>query len=239
MMSRFYVIIACFAFLFSCTEAEEKMYDGPDAIYFKSLNAITDTTLSVRDDTVYYTFAFYQGQSDRTIFLPVEILGFASNNDRHYKIQVTEYNDTRAGVHYDALDEVQLFHKGKTVDSLKVVFHNVDMDTIACKIGITIHTGGDFVEGTQDSLFVAVQVSNILEEPVWWEHWESCFGPYHRIKYEEWIKIWGTQDLDTSFAIQWYFYPKELTVLKELKRLFEEKEFYDEKGNRLTIPMPY
>lgn len=65
---------------------------------------------------------------------------------------------------------------------------------------------------------------------------ECCFGTYHPIKFREWIKMYGgTGDL-TGKRPDWWFAPLELTLVLELKDLFEREEFYDENNVRLTIP---
>ncbi len=229
------------AVLVGCSEAEELMFDSPNAIYFKKMYTDEVNNLSVIEDTVFYTFAFTPELQEREICIPVEIVGFPSSQERKYNIKVTECNGAKAGVHYESLNSEQVLGSGKTIDSLRVRFYKQDMDEQARKVEILIQPSVDFKEGIKDSLFVAIQVSNILEKPVWWDAWKTCFGEYHRIKYEEWMKIWGgkgTLPSNTSW-LSWYMYPKELTALIQLKRLFNEKEFYDENGNRLTIPCPY
>ena len=88
----------------------------------------------------------------------------------------------------------------------------------------------------KEKLFVAVQVSDILEKPDWWDNWIGCFGTFHPVKYREWMKLYGgTGDL-TGKRPDWWYAPLELTLILDLKRMFEENEFLDENGKRLLIP---
>lgn len=45
----------------------------------------------------------------------------------------------------------------------------------------------------------------------------------------------GTGDL-TGKRPDWWYAPLELTLILDLKRMFEENEFLDENGKRLLIP---
>lgn len=233
-----------FASMFACSEADKEMFKGPDSICFRIPQTSDDideyrkldSSLIFREDTVVYSFAFDMEATERTICIPVQIGGMAANHERKYMVEVEEYNGAQAGVHYEAINKEQILSAGKTTDSLRIKFFRRDMDKVARKIGLRIKTGGDFIEGTQERLFVAVQVSDILEKPSWWNDWSSCFGTYHPIKFREWIKMYGgTGDL-TGKRPDWWGAPLELTLVLELKDLFEREEFYEENNVRLTIP---
>ncbi|WP_455968258.1 DUF4843 domain-containing protein [Butyricimonas virosa] len=233
-----------FASMFACSEADKEMFKGPDSICFRFPQTSDDideyrkldSSLIFREDTVVYSFAFDMEATERVICIPVQIGGMATGHERTYMIEGEEYNGTQAGVHYEALRKEQVLGAEKTTDSLRVKFFRRDMDKVARKIGLRIKTGGDFVEGAQERLFLAIQVSDILEKPSWWDNWSDCFGTFHPIKYREWIKIYGgTGDL-TGKRPDWWVAPLELTLILELKELFEREEFYDENNVRLTIP---
>ena len=246
-MKRVYYILLLgiiFLSMFACSEAGKEMFEGPNSICFRFPTTSEDieeyrkldSSLIFREDTVVYSFAFDMEATEREICIPVQIAGFATEYDRKYKVTVEEYNGTQADVHYEAISEEQILGAGKTTDSLRVKFFRRDMDKVARKIGLRIKTGGDFVEGTQERLFFAVQVSDILEKPSWWDQWSDCFGTYHPIKYREWIKLYGgTGDL-TGKDADWWRASLELTLVLELQDLFEREEFYDENNIRLTIP---
>lgn len=246
MKSLNYIGIACMLFWMgsACSEADREMFEGPEAINFclpmtseeiENYREL-DSSLVFRDDTIVYSFAFDMVNTERVISIPVEVTGFAHNQDRKYRVKVTDYNGAQAGVHYDPIAEEQILAAGKVKDSLQIRFHRVDMDKQPRKIGLMIEAGGDFVEGVKERLFVAVQVSDILEKPEWWDDWEMCFGPYHPIKYREWIKLYGgTGDL-TGKHPNWWTTPLEIILILDLKRIFEEGDFRDENGNKLVIP---
>lgn len=228
----------------ACSEASRDMFGDVEAINFRipqtseeiSAYKLLDSSIIFREDTMVYSFAFDMVATEREICIPVEITGYAAHVDRKYQIEVVEYNGTKAGKHYDALPTEQVLPAGKVKDSLRVRFHRIDMEKQARKIGIRIKSGGDFAEGPQERLFVAVQVSDILEKPSWWDNWEGCFGTFHPIKYREWMKIYGgTGDL-TGKVADWWQASLELSLVLDLKSLFEKEVFLDENGNRLVIP---
>ncbi len=233
-------LLACCAFA-GCTEAEKTMFDAPDAISFRMPAADADKKLIIRDDTIVYTFA-YDPVETREICIPLEVVGFAAQKERKYRIEVKNIGTMTPGTDYVALDPVQTFPAGKMYDSLRVVFNRTpSMASQVKKIEINITDGGDFVMGPRENLFVAIQVSDILEEPTWWNHWKGGFGTWHPTKLREWIRIWGgTGELRTDRSPSWYYHPKELTALLQLKKVFQDNVFYDFDGTtRLTIPANY
>ncbi len=246
-MRRFNILIGMLLLYMvsACSEADREMFEETAAINFDiplTSSAITeyrklDSTLIFREDTMVYSFAFDLELQEREICVPVEITGFASDKDRKYIVEVEEMNGAKAGVHYEPISREQILGKGKTRDSLRIKFYRKDMDQPgqARKLGLRIKSGGDFIEGIEERLFVAVQVSDILEEPSWWKKWIGCFGMFHPIKYREWMKLYGgTGDL-TDKDPDWWSAPLELTLILDLKALFEREEFYDG-DTRLVIP---
>ena len=246
-MKGLYCILASVFFLqlgIACSEADRDLFEGPVGINFRIPKTseeikdykLRDSSLIFREDTMVYSFAFDMVNTEREICVPVEVTGFAKEVDRKYYVEVVEYNGAKAGVHYDAVPTEHVLAAGKVKDSLRILFHRVDMDKQARKIGITIKRGGDFIEGVKEKLFVAVQVSDILEKPDWWDNWIGCFGTFHPVKYREWMKLYGgTGDL-TGKRPDWWYAPLELTLILDLKRMFEENEFLDENGKRLLMP---
>ncbi len=235
-----YIGILGIALLFAgaCTEADKETFRGPESIYFRMPQG--DTTLIIRKDTVIYSFAFDPVLTQREIYIPVEVIGFASSHDRTYTIKVANVKNTKSGVHYEAISEQQHFPAGKMLDSLKVVFNRTeDMQREACKIEIMIKAGGDFVQGITESLLVAIQVSDILEEPSWWEMWRPILGVYDHQIYRQWIKIWGgTGDLSGYTGTSWFEAPQVLTAIIDLKKFFEANSAYYSNDVRIIIPGP-
>lgn len=238
-------IIGLLALAAACSEASKTMFSAPDAVYFETLPLQGDTTLIVREDTIIYSFAFNPDSVTRhNIYIPVEIVGFAADRDREYTVEVTNIGDTREGVHYDAISAVQVIRTGKTRDSLVVTFsRTADMRDQPRKIGVAIRDGRDFAGGVNECLFVAIQVSDILERPKWWNAaWNSYFGgTYDPQIYRAWINIWGgTGDISAWPSPGWWYCPQVLTAIVELKRYFDEHEtyYFSDPTRRIIIPYP-
>jgi hypothetical protein len=227
----------------ACSEAEKELFHAPDAIYFRMPEG--DTSLVVREDTVVYSFAFDPDSiTRREICIPVEIIGFASNRDREYLVEVIHVGDAREGVHHDTIRPVQVFRAGRTRDSLRVVlFRTADTRQQAKKIGLRVRPGGDFIEGVRECLFVTIQVSDILERPTWWnDYWNPYFGgTYDPQIYRAWMGIWGgTGDISAYRYPSWWDCPQVLTAIIDLKRYFDEHEtyYYSDPTRRIIIPYP-
>ena len=160
-MKGLYCILASVFFLqlgIACSEADRDLFEGPVGINFRIPKTseeikdykLRDSSLIFREDTMVYSFAFDMVNTEREICVPVEVTGFAKEVDRKYYVEVVEYNGAKAGVHYDAVPTEHVLAAGKVKDSLRILFHRVDMDKQARKIGITIKRGGDFIEGVKE-----------------------------------------------------------------------------------------
>lgn len=242
-MNRIYILMVSILVLsgVACQDADREMFPGEKSgVYFKLSNLSKDGTLIMRKDTVVYTFAYDDVEEvrDREICIPVELIGFATGTDRKYHVEVVAAGNTEEGVDYEPVESEQTFGANKTVDSLRVMWKRSEsMQKEVKKLNIRIVSGGDFVAGVEEKLFVSLQVSDILEKPVWWDVWYDAFGSWHPTKLREWIRIWGREDLDADpWMIGFFYYPQECSAIIKLHDLFESKEFFDENGVRLFIP---
>jgi hypothetical protein len=236
------IVIIATLLLGACSEASREMFSAPGAIYFRMPQG--DTTLIIREDTVVYSFAFDLVNTRREICIPVEIVGLAAGHDRTYRVEVNPFGETLPGVHHEPVATEQVLPAGKTRDSLRVTFlRSPDMQQEVKKIGITIRDGGDLATGVRECLYVAIQVSDILERPAWWNNtWNPYFGgTYDPQIYKVWMEIWGgTGDLSAYPSASWWDAPHVLTALFDLKRYFDEHEVYylNDPGRRIIIPNP-
>ena len=242
-MNKIYILIVSFLALcgVACQDADREMFSGEKiGIYFKLSNLSKDATLILRKDTVVYTFAYDDVDEvrDREICIPVELVGYAAGIERKYHIEVEAAGNTVEGVDYEPIALEQTVAADKTVDSLRFVWkRNQTMQKEVKKLNIRIVSGGDFMAGVEEKLFVSLQASDILEKPVWWDSWYDAFGSWHPTKLREWIQIWGREDLEANpWVISFFYYPQECAAIIKLHDLFEKEEFVDENGVRLYIP---
>lgn len=244
MRNKIYIAIALCLTLWmtACRDADREMFsDSRSGVYFKLENLAEDTTLVVRQDTVVYTFAYESEEvQEREVCLPVELVGLAADRERKYRIEVLPAANTVEGIDYQTINLEQVFAAGKTVDSLRVVWNrDTSMARVAKRLDIRILGGDDFGLGVKEYTYVSLQVSDILEEPDWWEAWSSALGDYHPTKLREWYKIYGMNplpEITSAWEISFMMYPQECAAIMQLKELFDNEEFYDEEGNRLYIP---
>jgi len=211
-------------------------------IYFKLGNLKDDASLILRADTVMYTFAYdLEDVNQREIYIPVELVGDATERERRYHIEIETIGAAEEGVDFESLTSEQVFPARKTIDSLRFVWkRSLSMQKEVKKVNIRIVNGGDFVTGVVERLFVSLQASDILEKPDWWDAWVDGFGSWHPTKLREWIKIWGTEGLDPNpWMISFSNFPQECTAIVKLKDIFDKNIFLDENGVRLYIPANY
>lgn len=241
-MNRFYIgiVVLVTGWLTACRETDKEMFDeGMAGIYFKIQNLKKDSTLILRQDTIVYTFAYDSEEvTGREVCIPLELIGDAGNRERNYRVEVKAAENTVEGRDYEPIVSEQVFPAGKITDSLRITWkRNSSMHQEVKKLDIAIVLGGDFSVGLEEKVFVSLQVSDILEKPLWWDDWEDGFGSWHPTKLREWIKIWGRKDLPVDpWFLAFAAYPQECTAIVKLHDLFERKEFYDENGVRLYVP---
>lgn len=241
-MNRFYIaiIVSLLLGMVACQEADKVMFTtDTSGIYFKLGALKKDSALILRQDTIAYTFVYDPEEvGKREICIPVELVGNAVDRDRKYSIEIQAAGNTVEGTDYEPVKTEQVFCSGKTIDSLRIVWkRNLSMQKEVKKLNIRIVGGGDFTEGVEEKLFVALQASDIFEKPDWWDGWEIGFGAWHPTKLREWIKIWGRESLPVKPWMPGFSnYPQECTAIVKLHDLFERKEFYDENENRLYVP---
>lgn len=227
----------------SCNEASKEMFEGPYSAFFQLKDLKSDTTLILRNDTVVYTFAYEPDEvRTREICIPVMITGSGAEKGLSYRVEVTTSKNTTANTDFEPIATEWHIPAGKMTDSLRIILkRNPSMQTATKEIRIRLVEGGDLIQGVKEKLFVAVRVSDVLEMPGWWEHWEIGFGDWHPTKLREWIKIWGGKgDLPTDKRVMWYYAPKECMAIVKLKEVFDKDPgFFDEEGHRLLIPASF
>ncbi|MDO5663874.1 MAG: DUF4843 domain-containing protein [Bacteroidia bacterium] len=245
-----FVILSLFALLMACDKGENLMYKDFSGLHFV---APTDTTLILRRDTLIYSFAFEKPEiKEKIIYIPVEIEGFRENKDRKFNVQLIKEGTTaESGVHYEALQEYYTVKANQGRDSIALkVKRTLDIRNTAKTITLKLVPTDEFEVGLYDKQQVSISFSDILEEPDWWENWKYLFGEYHRIKYQEWIKIKGGKgELPNKEIKRWQFlqnYPTECMLIMQLRLYFEKNPRYtleeladpNNKGERIIVPCP-
>ncbi|MDR1415034.1 MAG: DUF4843 domain-containing protein [Odoribacteraceae bacterium] len=240
-MKKYHLVIVAAILATACAEASKEMFRANAAIHFKM--PAGDTTLITRGDTIIYSFAFDPVATRREICIPVELIGFAADRDRTYRVLLTPDTNTREGDHHLPVNPLQTLPAGKTTDSLRVTFLRApDMQQSVRKIHLAIRDGGDLAAGTRERLTVTIQVSDILQRPAWWNEWwnEYFGGAYDPQIYRAWMNIWGGAGDLTAYPYPgWWYAPQVLTALIDLKAYFDQHETYYINNPTVRIIIPY
>lgn len=248
----------------SCEEAEKEMFSAPDAVYFKVSqdDKNRDKKIIVREDTVIYSFSYEAPEiKNYKIKIPVEIVGHRADKERKYNISIVDNMTTAvAGKHYEELESTYTIRKGVGIDTLVITaLRHVDMLRFSKDLTIELTPSQDFQLGRKESVRKTIRISDMLEEPEWWEKWSGLMGPYHYIKHQEWIlvaidnNIYGAEsklpgDLKTDWRTMPWDIPYELMAIRQLKDYFQLNPRYtledypenpDFPGERIVIPSPY
>lgn len=248
-----YIILIISLGLVACQEVDKLMYNDFAGIHIKIPK--DNKTLILRGDTLVYSFAFEKPEiKEKILYIPVEIEGFRSNKDREFKVKLLENGTTaKVGVNYEALKDYYIVKANSGKDSIPVkVMRTLDIREKAKSIALELVATKDFQIGIKDKQRVHLSISDILEEPEWWKGWKFFLGDYHRIKYQEWMKIKGGKGklpmVEGKNPYQIYFgYPTELVLIMELRLYFEKNPRYakedlgdpNDKGERIVIPNPF
>lgn len=251
MRNNILCMIAILLMLVSCRESEKLMYGDFSGIHIKL--PVEDTTVILRRDTLIYSFAFEKPElKQKTINIPVEIEGFRVNKDRKFKVEVLNEGTTAVeDVNYIKLQEYYTVKANEGIANIPITFNrSLDIREKPVLFSLRLSRSDDFEIGINHKQKIVLSVSDILEEPVWWEGWKFFFGDYHRIKYQEWIKIKGGKgELDVidmrPYMIP-YRYPRECVQIMELRLYFEKNPRYELEhlndpnnlGRRLIVPCP-
>lgn len=248
-----YTILIIALGIVSCQEVDKLMYDDFAGIHIKIPK--DNQTFILREDTLVYSFAFESpDMKQKTVYIPVEIEGFRSDKDRKFKVKLIEAGTTaKAGVNYEPLKDYYTVKANSGKDSIPInIIRTLDIREKSKSIALELVATEDFKIGIKDKQQVYISVSDILEEPEWWKGWKFFLGEYHRIKYQEWMRIKGGKGelpmVEGRSPFQIYFgYPTELVLIMELRLYFEKNPRYtkedlgdpNDKGERITIPNPF
>ncbi len=213
-MKKRFMILACLLSSFACTK--EDVYD------FKDVGRIQFYSSSVeRVDDFAYSFVWLnQKRSSDTIYLPLSVLGGASNLKRYVNIvQVPEYdveykydnkgyvidstiievpNQAVPGKHYVPFNQEDLqallyVDAGCIRDSIPVVLlRDASLKQAGVRLRIRLNASDDFQLGEERFLTRTVIFSDKLEKPGTWDFMtDRSLGNYSIAKHQLMIDVVG------------------------------------------------
>lgn len=191
----------------SCSDSNEKFYSDTATLYFNLSGS--------QVDSIVYSFAKTTAKM-HIVEIPVEIAGYKTDYDRHYKVVVDESRTTaKKGLHYEALEEYYTLEAGRFKDSLPIVVYATDrlLDSVEVYLQVRIEPTDDFSHLTLDRQTARVKVSNMLQKPSIWNgvYGPKYFGPYSRVKHKlilevcqvEDLPAWGAANRQLMMAMGW------------------------------------
>ncbi|WP_167016580.1 DUF4843 domain-containing protein [Chitinophaga sp. Cy-1792] len=209
-MKKNLIYILLFGFLIgfgACKKSELQTYKDISRIYFYRQYG------GINFDSSTYSFAVRPDSVTRdTMWLPMRIMGIASNTERTAKIDVVADSSTAI-----APDDYELLPVKVAANSyttlLGIVVHrssNVQKKEVRIRLAIGTNTdfspgvanaypGGQTAGGTASYL---VKINNTVTKPGNWDDWlVYFFGDYSEVKYRFVIQVTGQADFPDTLPI--------------------------------------
>jgi hypothetical protein len=194
-------------------------------------------------DSVVYSFIKYTDGQGIEVKLPLEIAGYASDRDRHYRLRVVADSSTaQEGLHYAPLEEQFVFKANRYHDSARIVFYNTDevLSRSPRRLYLEIESTGDFDTGIWYKQRADIRFANIVREPLTWAgtaYNRKCFyfyfGDYSKEKHvrilqqtgmEEFPDVWPDGEEHVALFMQYALV---------MNKYFTENVILDENGDRI------
>jgi hypothetical protein len=222
---------------------------GPDALASNELYP----------DSLNFTFTLEPSENklEKVLEIPVKVAGKAIPKAREFKVELDPEKSTIQ------LSLVKIESSIIEADSINGVVR------VRIKNDAILRTGRFFAQlkmvdneyfrvGHQYNSKIRIGVSDILNQPHWWDVWYRHFGDYYFEKFEKWIEIyylgadpspefyephlypgpyyyWGRMpEIDEQFM-----FPITFMYISKLKKYFEDNEVYpdgDKTKPRIKLP---
>lgn len=167
-----------------CEEnGDDGYYDGISRVYFEE--GTMHTALGAKP-VEFTTFE---------VKIPVRVLGLPASRDMVFKVKVEE-SETTAPLNTYTLSTDQFTIARDSIRgyvSVELSRNNIpaEVDT-TYTLSLVLEPNENFELGIEESRKMQLTFSNYLAEPSWWYALESQYwGPYHPMKYQKMIEIWG------------------------------------------------
>lgn len=177
-----YFVLGSISFLslYSCQEAELKLYEQDANIYFN---------LSQSDrDSIVYTFAYDMTKVVDTVYIPVRITGYRIPESRIYRVYVEQDSSTaEQDVHYKALETDYSLATNAGATNFPLIVYNVsDLEEKSVSILLKLQKTDDFGIDNPNIIRARVVLSARLEKPNWWDMW---LDNYSRVKHQLFLLV--------------------------------------------------
>ena len=184
MKSRLIVSLILLVFMGSLVSCE-KDYE----VYNADLSAVRFMLDKNRvADSVVYSFALMPGVVEDTVDIPVQILGFTSEQDRQIKVEVVaELTTATEGTHFKVLP--CSIPAGEISATQKVVvYKTADLEQKEVCTALRMVDSPDLVVGPANECNYRIILTNRLTKPA---DWQQYFGDYSEVKHRFIIEVTG------------------------------------------------
>jgi hypothetical protein len=177
-------VLAAVFFYVACTPEKPAVFEQADGIYFNAAS-----------DTLTYTFAKYPNRVKDTLWIPVRLLGNASQNDQPITIEKGAGADVTAmeGVHYKLMDTYTM-PAGKFSTTLPViVYRTPDLEAAAVSFKLELKANEHFALGITSKAGIKVNLGFLQKPTNWgdfgggsglWAGYSTNFGTWTKTKYK-------------------------------------------------------
>ena len=190
----FYVLMFVLPMWFvGCDEnGDDGYYDGIARVYFGQETAHHGLGAKPVEVTVY------------TVRIPVCVLGSPASRDMVAKVKIDETLTTASESMYNPVPEEVTIPKDSIRGYVEVELLRdqvpSDKDT-TFTLALQLEASDDFQLGIEECQVSEITFSNYLSEPDWWYTMESMsWGPYHPMKYQKIIELWGGEISFTDYS---------------------------------------
>lgn len=211
------LLLILFLFIFQgCEEnGDDGYYDGISRVYFES--GTMHCALGAKPVEIT-TFK---------LEVPVRVLGVPASRDMVFKVKVEESGTTAplntyslVGDHFTiARDSI----RGYIPVELSRNNITTEIDT-TYTLSLVLEPSEDFGLGIKESRKMQLTFSNYLAEPSWWYALESQYwGPYHSMKYQKMIELWGGEISYNDFVLNM---TRVVYIAQDMYNYFQEHPEY-------------
>lgn len=206
--NRIYGVVAILAFvtsLFTACEKDLPVYRNEECwLRFRYENS--------KDTLTNTSFAYHDMPTD-TVWVPVQLMGFPSEQDRVIPLKQvkTGDNDAVSGEHYVPFDNPELIQKfyfmpkGETQRDIPVVLKRTpSLENADYTLRLTIGDNEFFSPGSKESLYKRIVVSGQLVRPNNW--YDYFLGEWGKEKHRFMIRTTGLKWDNDYFDNTWTYY---------------------------------
>lgn len=168
----------------ACTPENPAVFEQADAIYFNAAS-----------DTISYSFAKYPHRPQDTVWIPVKVLGNASQTDQPITIEKATGAEVTAieGVHYKLLEPYTVPADSFSTLLPVVIYRTIDLDKAAVSLKLQLKANEHFALGITAKTAVKINIGYLQKPATWgdysglsgfWAGYSTNFGTWTPTKYK-------------------------------------------------------